>query len=72
MNKEGSLKSEGIKKKLKNYEGSIMLPRKPDKEIKTVLDQLENAELYRIQKDLKDFQTARRRLIIKATNINVP
>lgn len=37
--------------------------------INSALEQMENIELNRIQKDLKDFQEARRKLILNATNL---
>lgn len=41
-----------------------------EKAIEAALDHMESAETERINKDLKDFQEARRRLIIDTTNIH--
>lgn len=38
--------------------------------ISVALDEMENVELNQIQKDLKDFQEARRKLILHATNLH--
>lgn len=53
------------------YKKKLTKPVRNEMEsINTALEQMEHLELDRIQKDLKDFQEARRKLILHATNIH--